>query len=404
MNEPSVFNGPEVSMPKDAKSIAGVEHREWHNLYGFYQQMATSRGLVERHEDQNERPFVLSRAYFAGSQRHGAMWTGDNEAKWSHLEIATPMLLTQGIAGFAFSGADVGGFFGNPSTELLVRWYQVAAYQPFFRAHAHLETKRREPWLFGDEILRLTRSAVLVRYALLPYLYTRFAESERTGMPIMRALWMHHPEDDEVVDMDHQFLCGEDLLVHPISTPDAKQVEVYLPHGTWYDVDDLTKHQGGHYVKIPVTLSKLPVFQRGGSVIPRKRRVRRSSEQMRKDPITLTIALDSSGEARGDLYQDDEHTFDYRTRNAFRRVEYVVSKESSRLNLKSRVVGGGEFVPQNVIERLEFVGLGFHPSRVYSGLSSSEKYEFKYDKKKDLLVVRKPGVVAAAPFHFVIEK
>ena len=145
MNEPSVFNGPEVSMPKDATSIAGVEHREWHNLYGFYQQMATSRGLVERHADQNERPFVLSRAYFAGSQRYGAMWTGDNEAKWGHLAIATPMLLTQGIAGFAFSGADVGGFFGNPSTELLVRWYQAAAYQPFFRAHAHLETKRREP-------------------------------------------------------------------------------------------------------------------------------------------------------------------------------------------------------------------------------------------------------------------
>ena len=399
MNEPSVFNGPEVSMPKDATSISGVEHREWHNLYGFYQQMATSRGLVERHKDQNERPFVLSRAYFAGSQRYGAMWTGDNEAKWGHLAIATPMLLTQGIAGFAFTGADVGGFFGNPSTELLVRWYQAAVYQPFFRAHAHLETKRREPWLFGDEILRLTRNAVLKRYALLPYLYTRYAEAERTGMPVMRPLFFHYPEDDEVVDMDHQFLCGEELLIHPVTASNAKEVEVYLPHGTWYDVDDLTRHEGAGYKKIPVTLSKIPVFQRGGSVIPRKRRVRRSSQQMFKDPITLTVALDSNGEARGDLYQDDENTFDYKTQDAFRRVQY----EFSGLSLKSRVVNrnANSFKPENQIERIEVLGLGFAPSRVYSGPS---EFEFKYDADKDLLVVRKPEIVAASHFNVNFEK
>ena len=145
----------------------------------------------------------------------------------------------------------------------------------------------------------------------------------------MRPLFFHYPEDDEVVDMDHQFLCGEELLIHPVTASSVKEVEVYLPHGTWYDVDDLTRHEGAGYKKIPVTLSKIPVFQRGGSVIPRKRRVRRSSQQMFKDPITLTVALDSNGEARGDLYQDDEHTLDYKTLNAIRRVQRLFGQNGS---------------------------------------------------------------------------
>jgi len=255
-------------------------------------------------------------------------------------------------------------------------------------------------------------------------------------MPVMRPLFFHYPEDDEVVDMDHQFLCGEELLIHPVTASSVKEVEVYLPHGTWYDVDDLTRHEGAGYKKIPVTLSKIPVFQRGGSVIPRKRRVRsssvrarlvfisffsccvtqitsinhsntntlrtqvrRSSQQMFKDPITLTVALDSNGEARGDLYQDDEHTFNYKTQDAFQRVQY----EFSGLHLKSRVVDGNAntFKPENKIERIEILGLGFAPSRVYSG---SSEFEFKYDAEKDLLVVRKPGVVAASRFDVIFKK
>lgn len=151
----------QVSMNKDAKSLAGVEHREWHNMYGFYQQMATYEGHVKRGKaaapvdaaasnaivasvaGKETRPFVLSRAFYAGSQRWGAIWTGDNAAKWEHLAIAAPMLLTIGVTGLTFSGGDVGGFFNNPSTELITRWYQAGSFQPFFRAHAHIDTARR---------------------------------------------------------------------------------------------------------------------------------------------------------------------------------------------------------------------------------------------------------------------
>ena len=155
MNEPSVFNGPEVSMPKDCRHLhSSVEHRDVHNVYGHFNLLSTAQGLLQR--DQL-RPFVLSRSFFAGSQRYAAVWTGDNAAEWSHLAAATPMLLSLNVVGMTFSGADVGGFFKDPDAELLTRWYQAGAWQPFFRGHAHIDTKRREPWLFGGA-LHLTHS------------------------------------------------------------------------------------------------------------------------------------------------------------------------------------------------------------------------------------------------------
>ncbi|KAG0381051.1 hypothetical protein BGX24_000029 [Mortierella sp. AD032] len=153
MNEPSVFTGPEITLPKDAMHYNRVEHRS---------HAATAQGLTIRN-DTLQRPFVLSRAFFAGSQRYGSIWTGDNAASWDHFAVATPMLLTIGLAGLPFSGADVGGFFGDPEPELLTRWYQAGAFYPFFRAHAHLDSKRREPWLFGEPYTSQIRAAIRTR-------------------------------------------------------------------------------------------------------------------------------------------------------------------------------------------------------------------------------------------------
>lgn len=119
-------------------------------------------------------------------RRFVAVWTGDNMADWSHLATAQPMLLSLSVSGLSFVGADVGGFFKNPDPELLVRWYQVAAFHPFYRAHAELQTARREPWLFGQENTRLIRVAVRQRYRILPYLYTLFWHASSTGTPVMR--------------------------------------------------------------------------------------------------------------------------------------------------------------------------------------------------------------------------
>uniref|UniRef100_A0A8B9G4A4 Neutral alpha-glucosidase AB n=1 Tax=Amazona collaria TaxID=241587 RepID=A0A8B9G4A4_9PSIT len=318
MNEPSVFSGPEVTMHKDAVHYGGWEHRDVHNLYGLYVQMATAEGQIQRSGGQH-RPFVLSRAFFAGSQRYGAVWTGDNTAEWEHLKISIPMCLSFGLAGLAFCGADVGGFFKNPDAELLVRWYQAGALQPFFRAHAHMDTARREPWLFGEDNVALIRGAVRLRYALLPFWYTAFYHSHRHGLPIMRPLWMEYPEDTTTFAIDDQYLIDRALLVHPVTEQGARGVQVYLPGKgeVWYDTVSYQKHHAPQMLYVPVTMSSGPMFQRGGTVVPRQERVRRSTECMQGDPFTLYVALSPQGTAEGDLFLDDGKSFDYETKARF---------------------------------------------------------------------------------------
>ncbi|XP_029426122.1 neutral alpha-glucosidase C isoform X5 [Nannospalax galili] len=260
MNEPSVFRGPELTMQKNAIHYGNWEHRELHNIYGFYQQMATAEGLIKRSQGK-ERPFVLSRSFFAGSQKYGAVWTGDNTAEWSYLKVSIPMLLTLSISGISFCGADVGGFIGNPEPELLVRWYQAGAYQPFFRGHATMNTKRREPWLFGEEHTRLIREAIKERYTLLPYLYSLFYHAHMSSEPVMRPLWIEFPDELETFGVEDEYMLGSALLVHPVTELQAAMVDVFLPgpNEIWYDSKTFAHWKGGCTVKIPVALdTKFP--------------------------------------------------------------------------------------------------------------------------------------------------
>ncbi|NXK78629.1 GANAB glucosidase, partial [Amazona guildingii] len=153
--------------------------------------------------------------------------------------------------------ADVGGFFKNPDAELLVRWYQAGALQPFFRAHAHMDTARREPWLFGEDNVALIRGAVRLRYALLPFWYTAFYHSHRHGVPIMRPLWMEYPEDTTTFAIDDQYLIDRALLVHPVTEQGARGVQVYLPGKgeVWYDTVSYQKHHAPQTLYVPVTMS-----------------------------------------------------------------------------------------------------------------------------------------------------
>jgi alpha 1,3-glucosidase len=315
MNEPSVFNGPEVTMQKDLKHHGGVEHREVHNAFGMYYHAATADGIRRRND---ERPFVLSRAFFAGTQRVGPIWTGDNAADWDHLRVSLPMVMTLGLTGLTFSGADVGGFFGNPDAELMTRWYQLGIYYPFFRGHAHLDTKRREPWLFGDESTGLIRAAIRRRYQLMPYLYTLFEAAHREGAAVARPLWSEFPADADTLDKEDAMMLGPALLVHPVLHPGAKEVSVYLPAGVWYDMDTNAKHTGPKAFKYPVTMADTPTFVRGGHIIVRRDRSRRSTAAMAADPFTVVVAPDEAGNAVGEVYLDDGKTFHYQ-KGAFAR-------------------------------------------------------------------------------------
>ena len=313
MNEPSVFNGPETTMPKDNIHHGNWEHRDLHNINGMTFVNATYTALLHR-DSSARRPFVLTRSYYAGSQRLGAMWTGDNLAHWSHLAASIPMILTHNIAGFPFSGADVGGFFGNPSKELLTRWYQAGAFYPFYRGHAHIDTRRREPYLLDNPYKEIITQALRLRYALLPAWYTAFHAASISGAPILQPHYYAYPSDEAGFALEDQFYVGSTgLLVKPVVTEGAESVSIYLPPGElYYDYFTYDIHHGaGTTITIDAPLDKIPLLMKAGHIIPRKDRPRRSSGLMRYDPYTLLITLSPNGTAEGDLYVDDGESYDY---------------------------------------------------------------------------------------------
>lgn len=316
MNEPSVFNGPETTMPKDNLHYGEWEHRDVHNLNGLTFHKATAEALYSRKKGELRRPFVLTRSFFAGTQRMGAMWTGDNQASWEHLGASVPMLLSQGISGFPFAGADVGGFFGNPDKDLQARWYQAGAFYPFFRGHAHIDSRRREPYLVGEPYTAIITAALRLRYSLLPAWYTAFYQAHKDGTPIIRPMFYTHPSEEGGFAVDDQlFVGGTGLLVKPVVEQGKEEADIFIPDDeVYYDyfTYEIVPTQKGKRVTVSAPLDKIPVLMQGGHIFPRRDKPRRSSALMKWDDYTLVVALSKDGQsAEGELYVDDGDTLDF---------------------------------------------------------------------------------------------
>ena len=174
---------------------------------------------------------MITRAGFAGLQRHALQWTGDNSSWWEHLWMSMPQLQNLGLSGVAFCGVDVGGFFGDCDGELLARWTEFGIFQPFCRNHSCKGTVPQEPWAFGEPCETVCRDMLTLRMRLLPYLYTAFEEAARTGAPILRPLLFDFPDDEATYTADDEFLFGDALLVAPITRPGVEHRHVYLPAG-----------------------------------------------------------------------------------------------------------------------------------------------------------------------------
>ncbi|CAN6639281.1 glucosidase 2 subunit alpha [Trichomonascus vanleenenianus] len=353
MNEPSVFDGPETTFPKSNIHHGGWEHRDIHNIHGMLVVGATVDALNERY-DHTQRPFVLTRSYFAGSQRHGAMWSGDNQATWEFLEESLPMLLTSNIAGMPYSGADIGGFFGDPTPELLTRWYQAGAFYPFFRAHAHIDSKRREPYVADAPYNTTARDAIRLRYRLLPTLYTAFYEASQNLSPVIKPTYYITPQNEKVYAIENQFFVGDGaILVKPVTKEGATSVDVYLPDNEiYYDYDTYAPISGEGSHKVSAPLEKIPMFMRGGHIHVRRDRFRRSAELMKNDPYTLVVAVSKDGTAKGKLYVDDGVSYEYQS------GKYILVEFEFDGKILKSTVSGDSSAPfaQIPIERVIIVG------------------------------------------------
>jgi alpha-glucosidase len=318
MNEPALFDftrplaAGAVELPADDEQrflqIApehAVGHLEVRNLYGTQMCRATWEGLRQLRPE--ERPFVLTRAGGAGMQRYGATWLGDNHSWFEHLAASIPMLLNLALSGVSFAGVDVGGFQGDATGELLARWYQLGVFYPFFRNHCSYGDRNQEPWQFGPRYEAAIRRMLETRYRLLPYLRTCFYEYARSGTPILRPLWWHHPADTNVADIEDQFFFGTDILVAPILQRAASRRPVYLPAGKWYPFDGGTPLRGGRWHTIEWPIDAVPAFVRSGAILPLAAPTQSTSELERAD---LFLHFYGST-AAGTLYEDDGVSFGY---------------------------------------------------------------------------------------------
>jgi alpha-glucosidase len=361
MNEPSVFDGPGKTMPLD--TVHRIEepgfvtrtatHAEIHNIVGLENARATYEGLLKLRPD--ERPFVLTRATYAGGQRYGFTWTGDNAATWNHLRLATQMVLNLGMSGISFVGADVGGFNGSPSSDLLTRWVEVAAFSPFFRDHSGKGTLPHELWVNGPEQETIRRRYVETRYRLLPYIYSLADESSRTGLPLMRPIFLEFPEifAPSAPGFDHwdtEFLLGRSLLIAP--QPFGEMMDDYVvsfPKGAWFDfwtgekmpqpipgpsIVDIVSAKPGTKLpeprKVHPKLDNMPVYVRGGSVVPMQPLIQ-NTEETPVGPLELRVY--PGADCGGTVYLDDGHSFGYQ-HGQYLRQNFTCESDAKSVRLK----------------------------------------------------------------------
>jgi alpha-glucosidase len=366
MNEPSIFNAPTFTMPLNVVhriedpgfAPRNATHAEIHNVYGMENSRATYEGLRALNPDS--RPFVLTRATYAGGQRYAVTWTGDNGSSWNHLRMTTPMLENLGLSGFAFSGADVGGFAGTPSPELLTRWIEIGAFQPIDRDHTEKGTGDQEPWVGGAEQENIRRHFIETRYRLMPYIYTLAEEASRTGLPLVRPLFLEFPDataDRHPMDLDSgvgaEFLLGPDLLIAAQPFPDElDDYQVELPTSGWYDFwtgervranslpqpvavaldpDPPKNSRQPFAIRVTPHLDRLPVYVRAGSILPMAPLVESTNETPR-GPLTLRVYAGDS--CTGALYQDDGKSFAYE-KGTYLRMKFgcQLMQEGLQLNI-----------------------------------------------------------------------
>jgi len=314
----------------------------------------------------NERPFALHRNGGAGMQRFGSfLWSGDVYSTWETLKVHVPVAINTGLSGIPYWGTDIAGFIPTKdlTAEFYVRWFQFSAFSPLFRAHGRT-WKLRLPWgwntgdpgpietpniippeseLHNAAIEPICRKYLNVRYQMMPYLYSLVRESTQTGMPILRAMWLHYPEDAAAVARGDQYLWGRDVLVAPVVEKGAVSRQVYLPRGAWYDFWNGERMEGGREISRKVDLETMPVYVRAGAILPMGP-VKQYTDEKVDAPLTVQIHPGADGNLL--LYEDDGKTFNFR-RGEWMGMEMGWSDARKTLTVRlasgSRVLGRRNF-------------------------------------------------------------
>lgn len=364
----------------NATHVNGVQEYDIHNLYGYQTLNATYHGLLRVWSDK--RPFVIGRSTFAGSGKWAGHWGGDNASLWAYMFFSIPQALSFSLFGIPMFGVDTCGFNGNTDEELCNRWMQLSAFFPFYRNHNTLSAIPQEPYRWAS-VIDASKAAMKIRYSILPYFYTLFHLAHTTGSTVMRALAWEFPNDPSLAGVDRQFLVGPSVMVVPVLEPQADTVKGVFPgvgNGEiWYDwyTQTAVDANPGVNTTIHAPLGHIPVFVRGGSIIPMQEPAL-TTRDARKTPWSLLAPLSSDGTACGQLYVDDGesiHPDDI--------LEVTLKAADSSLSAISR----GTWKEDNTLAKVTLLGMAKEPSTVTFNNHRLPHSSVKYNTTSQVLSV-----------------
>jgi alpha-glucosidase len=385
MNEPAVFETPTKTMPPDNQHRLDdgttLPHTAVHNVFGMQNVRATHDGLLKLRP--NERPFVLTRAAYAGTQRYAATWTGDNISTWNHIRLSTPIMLNMGLSGYPLVGSDIGGFAGSPPSDLLTRWLELGVFNPIYRDHTGKGSENQEPWENTPDQEPTRKRFIELRYRLLPYIYTAMEETSRTGMPLMRPVFLEYPLLSDFYTDDRDFFFGHDLLVEPVVTEMMDAHELKFPTGTWYDFWSATKFTDHDKVTMRPRLDQMPLFVRAGTILPTQPVIQSTSET----PVgALELRVYPGEDCRGSLYQDDGHSLNYE-KGEFLRVSYSCEVTTAAVSVSSKVEKAG-YEPWWHEAEVKVFGLTVAPKEIQVGGQTLSDWNYDQGEKAVTLHIK----------------
>lgn len=232
-----------------------------HNLYALIYNDVVAEITAE---ETGRVGFVWGRSSYAGGQRHAAQWAGDPNCTYQDMASTLRGGLSIAMCGHSFWSHDIGGFNGQPTPDLYIRWSQFGLFSPLSRLHG---TTTRMPWDYGEEALRVFREFVKLRYRLLPYIYSEAVRSAETGIPLMRPMVLQFPDDPCTHSLELQYMFGPDLLVAPIFNAEGER-SVYLPAGSWIDFWTHEVISGPSTQRVKVAIDRMPLYVRADALIP----------------------------------------------------------------------------------------------------------------------------------------
>src|SRR5690554_1861483 len=355
MNEPAVMEVPTKTASLDTRHDYDghpCSHRKAHNIYGMQMVRATYEGVKKY--VYPKRPFVITRAAYAGTQRYSSTWTGDNVATWEHLWIANVQVQRMCMSGYSFVGSDIGGFAEQPSGELFARWIQLGVFHPFCRVHSSGDHGDQEPWSFDDEVTGIVRKFIELRYQLLPYLYTMFHKYSKDGTPMIKPLVYFDQKDHQTHFRTDEFIFGEQILVCPVQEPNAQGRRMYIPRGTWYDYWTDEAIVGGMEKWVVADIDKMPLFILGGAIIP-KYPIQQYVGELEIKELLLEVYY-KDGVESSNVYEDAQDGYDYKKGRYSLRNFKLKGKENELIIQQFK---DGNFITPYETFRFNFHGLPF---------------------------------------------